>query len=287
MAGLGSASRVRAVVIVAALALLTLGASSAHATSYPNSMDALGDSITRAFNTCPETFVDCSACPTLYSDCPEFSWSTGTSTVVNSVYLRLLALNPGISGHEYNDAFSGSKMAQLNGQASTAVSRRVDLVTILMGSNDACTLTVPLMTTVATFQLQFQQAMNTLTTGLPNVEIRVGSLPNVYRLWEIFHTNSEAIRLWSLFWICQSLLANPTSTAPADVVRRTQVREREEEYDKVLQAVCANYTHCKFDGDAGFNSLFGTRDVSKWDYFHPNIAGQSLIAFTAWNALGF
>jgi lysophospholipase L1-like esterase len=287
MAGPGGASKVRAVVIAAALALLVVGASSAHETSYPNSMDALGDSITRAFGTCPETFVDCSACPNPYSDCPEFSWSTGTSTVVDSVYLRLLALNPGISGHEYNDAVSGSKMAQLNGQASIAVSRRVELVTILMGGNDACTPSVSTMTPTATFQSQFQQAMNTLTTGLPNAEVRVGSLPNAYRLWELFHANSEAIRIWGLASICQSLLANPTSTAPADVARRAQVRAREEEYDAALQAVCAGYTQCKFDNDAGFNTMFGTRDVSHWDYFHPNIAGQSLIAFTAWNALGF
>jgi hypothetical protein len=67
---------------------------------YPNAMASTGDSITRAFNTGTIPFTDA----------PANSWSTGTNSGVNSQYLRILAANPAISGHNYNDAVSGAKM---------------------------------------------------------------------------------------------------------------------------------------------------------------------------------
>jgi lysophospholipase L1-like esterase len=266
-----------AVLVTAMLALVSLGAISAHATTYPNSMDALGDSITRAFNTCSFPFIDC----------PENSWATGTNSKVDSYYLRLLALNPGISGHNYNDAVSGAVMSGLNGQAEKAVSRKAELVGILMGANDACTSSISTMTPVTTYSSEFEAAMKTITSGLPGAQINVGSLPNVYRLWEIFHTNSNAVNTWNSLKICQSLLANPTSLAKADEERRLQVKAREEEFDSALQSVCAKYTQCKYDNGAGFKTVFNTNDVSTRDYFHPSVEGQALIAKEAWEAFPF
>lgn len=277
MTALQITTRLRAALLATLLSIIALGVTSAKAAAYPNSMDALGDSITRAFNTCPIAFTDC----------PANSWATGTNSAVDSYYERLLALNPGISGHNYNDAVSGAKMIELNGQAEKAVSRKVELVGILMGHNDACTSSVSTMTTVATFQSELEQAMTTLTKGLPSAQINVGSLANVYRLWEIFHTNQSAVNTWNTLKICQSLLANPTSTAKADEERRLQVRQREEEYDTVLQNVCAKYTQCKFDNGAGFKTVFNTNDVSTRDYFHPSVEGQALIASTAWQSFPF
>lgn len=270
-------ARVRVAVLATVLAIVSIGVASANASAAPNSMDALGDSITRAFNTCSFPFIDC----------PENSWATGTSSKVDSYYLRLLAVNPAISGHNYNDAVSGAKMVELNAQAEKAVSRNVELVGVLMGANDACTSSVSTMTSVATYQSEFEQAMNTLTSGLPAAQIHIGSLPNVYRLWEIFHTNSSAVNTWNSLKICQSLLANPTSTATADEERRVQVRKRVEEFDSVLQSVCAKYTQCKYDNGAGFKTQFATNDVSTRDYFHPSVEGQALIANIAWTAFPY
>ena len=268
----------RALVAVLAtlLALVSLDAASAQA-AVPSSMDALGDSITRAFNTCSFPFIDC----------PENSWATGTNTTVNSYYLRLLAKNPAIKGNNFNDAKSGAKMTELNGQAEKAVSRKVELVGVLMGANDACTSSISTMTTVANYQSQFEAAMKTLTTGLPGAQINIGSLPNVYRLWEIFHTNSSAVNNWNSLKTCQSLLANPTSLEKADEERRLQVKTREEEFDTVLSNVCAKYTQCKYDNGAGFKTVFNTNDVGTRDYFHPNVEGQTLIAKEAWESFPF
>jgi lysophospholipase L1-like esterase len=269
--------RVGMMVLAPALALVVLLGSAARASAYPNSMDALGDSITRAFNTCPTEFTDC----------PENSWATGTNKEVDSYYLRLLAKNPEISGKEYNDAVSGSKMSELNSQALKAVSRKVELVGIFMGNNDACTSSISTMTSTSTFESEFKTAMATLNSELPGAAIKVASLANAYRLWEIFHGNSSATATWKALSVCQSLLANPTSMAAADVKRREEFKMREEEYDTVLEKVCAKYTQCEFDKDAGFKTKFETSDVTTRDYFHPNIAGQTLIASTAWSAVGY
>lgn len=271
------AATMSALVTALLTALVGGGGSAAAQTTYPNSMDALGDSMTRAFNTCAVAWTDCLA----------NSWATGTNSQVDSYYERLLALNPGIRGYNYNDAVSGAKMSDLNRQASSAVSRKAQLVTVLMGNNDACGGSSGVMTDVSTFQSEFQQAMSTLTSGLPNASIRIASIPDAYQLWTLFHDNSSAVAAWNTYQECAALLANPTSTAQADVDRRAAFRQREIDYNSVLSTVCAQYAQCTFDGDAGFNARFTTADVATVDYFHPSVPGQALLANVAWGALGY
>lgn len=260
--------------LCATLLLVIVEAPAASAASWPNSMASTGDSITRAFNTGLFPFTDAVA----------NSWSTGTSSTVNSHYRRILAANPNISGKNYNDAKTGAKMVDLNGQISSAVSQKVEYVTVLMGANDVCTSSESTMTPVDTFRSQFQAAMDTLTSGLPNVRVFVASIPNIYNLWNILKGNSSARTVWSLYGICQSMLAHPTSTTQTDVTRRNNVRQRNIDFNTQLQQVCAQYTQCRFDNNAVFNTQFLTSDVSTRDYFHPSIAGQTKLANISWSA---
>jgi hypothetical protein len=261
-------------VVAAALAVVPAALADGAHVGYPNSMASTGDSITRAFNTCFFPFVDC----------PRNSWSTGASSVVNSHYRRILSANPAISGRNFNDAKTGARMNALNVQVTTAVSQGVEYVTILMGANDVCTSSVATMTPTATLEAQLQSAMQTLGSGLPNARIYVVSIPNVYHLWEILHTNLNAVLTWTLGGICQSLLANPMSTAPADVARRQQVYQRTVDDNAAIQRVCAAFIHCRFDDGAAFNVQFVPSDVSTRDYFHPSVAGQAKAAATTWAA---
>lgn len=270
--------RIRIALTCVLAALLTsFTAPQASAATYPNSMDALGDSITRAFNTC--FFV--------FTDCVRNNWSTGTDSDVNSYYQRLSALNPSLEGNNYNDAVSGAVMADLDAQAADAVGRDVELVTVLMGANDACTDTIDTMTPVSTYQSQFETAMSRLDSGIPNADVKVVSVPDIYQLWELFHDNSDARSTWDTYDICQSLLANPQSTATADVERRETFRQRVIDYNTALENVCSQYSQCQFDNNAGFNTTFTEQDVSTRDYFHPSVAGQALLADVAWNSLGY
>ena len=244
---------------------------------YPDSMASLGDSITRAVN--PEFFLP--------GDQPQYSWSTGENSAVQSHYYRILQKNSAISGNNYNDAVSGARMTDLNGQAQTAVGQGVEYVTILMGANDVCTSSEATMTPVETFRSQLQQGLDTLTLGLPDARIFLATIPDIYNLWLIRKDNASARFMWNTFSICQSLLASPTSTALADVERRDRVRQRNIDFNTQLAEVCAQYTACLFDYNAGFNTQFEPDDMSTLDYFHPSIQGQTLAASVSWGATYF
>jgi lysophospholipase L1-like esterase len=242
----------------------------------PSSMASMGDSITRGFNASG-----------FYSDWPSRSFSTGDNSGVNSHYRRILAKNPAISGRNFNDGETGANAADMPGQAATAVSQGVQYVTILIGANDACTGSEASMTPVATFRAQINSALNTLKTGLPSAKVAVISIPDIMRLWDIGRNNSSARSTWSLFGICQSMLANPTSTAQADVDRRNRVRQRVVDFNAQLAQACAAYgPNCDFDDNAVFNFPFVLSQVSTWDYFHPNVSGQDALAGVSY-AAGF
>ncbi|HET7686639.1 MAG TPA: GDSL-type esterase/lipase family protein [Candidatus Limnocylindria bacterium] len=239
----------------------------------PDSMAAVGDSITQA----------ASSAGSLGADAPQNSWSTGTSSTVNSHYLRLLAAGATISGQNHNRSVSGAKMGDLVGQVQTVLPLAPDYLTVLMGGNDLCTDTVAEMTDPTVFRDQFDAAMATLTAGSPNTRVYVVSIPDVWQLWNLFKGNWWARVVWASADICQSLLANPTSTQQADVDRREAVRQRNIAYNAALASVCSAYASCRFDGNAVFNTTFTSGDVSG-DYFHPSVAGQAKLAAVSWAA---
>ena len=239
----------------------------------PTSIAAVGDSITQA----------ASSGGSLGADYPQNSWSTGTNTTVNSHYLRLLALTSAINGRSYNRSVSGAKMVDLNAQMQGVVALQPDYLTVLIGGNDLCTDTAAGMTSVSAFRSQFLTAMATLGAGSPNTNVYVSSIPNVYHLWELFKGNFWARFVWSVGNICQSLLANPTSTTAADVARRAAVAQRNVDFNTQLAEVCAASAHCRWDGNAAYNTVFTTSDASG-DYFHPSISGQAKLAAVSWAA---
>jgi lysophospholipase L1-like esterase len=262
--------------LVASLCLIAFAAQAASA-AYPNSLAATGDSITRAFNTCSFPFIDC----------PANSWATGTNTTVNSFYLRILAANSRIRGNLFNDAVSGAQMDDLPGQVSNVVSQRAEFVLVEMGANDVCTSTEESMTSVASYRTSFESAMRTLTERLPSTRIAVGSVPNIYWLWELLHTNRSAVSTWNSFSICQSMLRNATSTSVEDQERRLRVQRRNIEFNGVLAEVCALYANCQYDGGAGYEFRFEAGEVSTRDYFHPSVTGQATIARIEWPLVRF
>ena len=245
----------------------------AAAPAYPSSMSSLGDSITRGFNAAG-----------WFSDWTARSWSTGSYSSVKSHYSRLVALNPAMSGHAYNDARTGAKMKELAGQATTATGRNVGYATVLMGANDACTSTEAGMTTVSAFGTQFTAAMEVLESDPTPPSVLVASIPDLYRLYSVGRSSSSARAAWGAYGICQSMLANPLSTTQADVDRRARVRQRVVDYNSTLAQVCAAYVFCTYDGGAVFGYPFTLSQLSTWDYFHPNTAGQAVLADVTYRA---
>lgn len=254
------------------VALLVMPAVSASAATVPlpDSMAATGDSISTAFD------VDWSG---VLQSTPADSWSTGTSSSVDSVYGRILAANSAISGHEYNDAVPGATMADLNGQVEQAASQGVQFLTVEMGANDLCTSSTSDMTSTATFQSEFQQALTTFTSADPGAHIFVASIPNIYQLYQDESSDFIAELEWNVFDICGDMLSASASSA-----QRQQIVTQEQADNQVLGSVCADFSQCKFDNDAVYNVSFSSSDVSDVDYFHPSVAGQAELASVAWAA---
>ena len=260
-----------------AIALVSIVSSGAVAGSntvgYPTSMASTGDSITRAFNT-----------GGYFDDAPNNSWSTGNNDTVAIHYSRILATEPGIEGRRYNDAVTGAKMNDLLDQVKAANSQRVAYVTVLIGANDACTRSEASMTSVAAFRGQFQAALETLSAGSPRARIFVVSIPNVYRLWRTLKDTFLARTAWNVLDICQSLLDDPRSNDSDDVARRQRVRDRVMAFNQQLLEVCRLYIHCRYDNNAVFDFPFTPEHVSKRDYFHLSLKGQSELAAITWSA---
>jgi len=263
----------RRLLITLTAAALCLVASTAHAaiTVYPDSMAATGASATRAAGTCEGGG----------NGCPENSWATGTNLTVNSIYLRIRAVHPAIEGRVWNDAVGGERMDDLADQFEVTIEHRAQLVIVDMGGNDVCRPEEGQVTTPESFRADFEGAMDLLLERRPYTRIAVVSIPSMYHLWSILHTNPTAVETWNRNGTCQSMLANPTSTARADVERRERVNLRERELNAVLDSVCATYTNCRYDGGAAFEFAFEPADVGR-DYFHPSLTGQATIAAALW-----
>lgn len=235
----------------------------------PGSVAAVGDSITRGFDAC-----------SVLADCPEVSWATGSDSLVRSLAVRLLGTSKA-ADRSWNHAVSGARMAQLPEQMALAAKERPELVTVMMGANDACRDSVRLMTPVADFRASFEASMRQLRAGAPKTQVYVSSVPDLKRLWSTGRLNETGKKIWEL-GICQSMLADADDLGPAAVARRDAVQDRVVAYNEVLRDVCAKDRHCRYDGGAVFGFRFTGAQLSQWDWFHPSRDGQARLAEIAY-----
>ncbi|WP_141361219.1 SGNH/GDSL hydrolase family protein [Streptomyces sp. 6-11-2] len=238
----------------------------------PDSIAAVGDSITRGFDSCM-----------VLTDCPEASWATGSDASVNSLAVRLLGLT-GAAQRSWNFAVTGSRMAELNGQMAQAVRKKPQLVTVMAGANDACRDSLDTMTPVSVFRAEFEAAMDTLRQALPKTQVYVSSVPDLKRLWSEGRTNALGKQIWKL-GICPSMLGDADALDAAATKRRDTVQARVRAYNEVLKEVCAKDHRCRFDNNAVFDYRFGTDQLSHWDWFHPSRDGQARIAEIAYRTV--
>ncbi|MFI2377426.1 SGNH/GDSL hydrolase family protein [Streptomyces sp. NPDC018964] len=238
----------------------------------PESVAAVGDSITRGFDACG-----------VLVDCPEVSWATGGSEEVDSLAVRLLG-RAGAAGRSWNYSVTGARMADLPGQMARAVRRSPELVAVMAGANDACRETTSAMTPVADFRADFEEAMRTLREALPKAQVYVASVPNLKRLWSQGRTDPLGKQVWKL-GICPSMLGDADAMDAAATLRRETVRKRVEDYNEVLEEVCAEDRRCRFDGGAVYEFRFGTDQLSHWDWFHPSVDGQAELAEIAYRTV--
>lgn len=240
----------------------------------PTSMASLGDSITRGFNACQVLF-----------DCLSRSWSTGASNGVTSHFVRLQAIDRRMKTRT-NLGRTGAEVDELPAQARAAVDLGVGYATVLIGANDACASSEAGMTSVASFRASVEAAFAVFAAAPTPPRVLVVSIPDLRRLWEVGRSSPAAVTAWSVYSVCPSMLANPLSTASADVDRRARVRQRVIDYNAVLASVCEAHAFCHHDGGTAFAHPFVLADLSTFDYFHPNARGQEVLAAETWR-VGF
>ena len=274
----------RVLAVGVALVLATLGtATSASATPspgppgrrvaaappLPDSMAAIGDSITQAVDVC-----------CFYGNWPGHSWSTGN--VPARRHRQPLRAPPGPEPRHPRPPLEQRRLRRPDGRrprpGPRTVGQGAQYVTILMGANDLCGWDGTL-TPTATFRAQFTETLDILRTGLPATHVFVASIPNLYQLWSILRTDPVAQTVWQAAGICPSMLNFFNSAAD-----RQAVIDREAELNQVLEDVCATWSNCRFDNYLTYNYAFTRSMVSKLDYFHPSLTGQATLATLTWNA---
>jgi lysophospholipase L1-like esterase len=235
----------------------------------PNSLAAVGDSITRGFDAC-----------VVFADCPEVSWATGTDSTVRSLALRLLG-EQAMATRSWNFARSGAHIAELPEQMTRAAAKKPELVTVMVGANDACADTVDRMTPVDKFRTSFVAALARLRKSAPKAHVYVSSVPDLKRLWSTGRDDPLGSQIWKL-GICATMLGNANDLSTAAQDRRGLVHQRVMAYNKVLEDVCAKDLRCRYDGGAVFNYRFEEQQLSRWDWFHPSRDGQQRLAEIAY-----
>lgn len=264
--------KIRRILLFSLLFFLVMaGAQPATAGYYPRSMAALGDSITQATNVC-----------CVPGDYPAQSWSTGDGGAdgIRTHYERLLRLQPALRGNAFNNSVSGARVSDLPRQAAVAASQRAGYVTILMGANDLCTPSLQTMTPVADFRAKVYESLAVLNQMRPRPQVFISSIPNIYQLWSVLHTDPAAQQVWSSFAICQSML----SPANTDAMRQ-EVAQREVAFNAILARACDHFGRiCRHDDGAVYNHSFTAADVGTLDYFHPSARGQAKLADITWRA---
>jgi hypothetical protein len=214
------------------------------------------------------------------------SWATGTNPAVNSVYLRILAKNPAIKGHNVNLAQSGATVDDLLTQARQAVTLKPKpglFLVQIMDNDIVCPATHG---DYATFGSKLIAALRVLARGAPHAHIFVVSQwgsPVTY--WKAL---SPAQR--------QQFVAGDQGgggTAPCafiDPHGRLVPKEAArldtiiQGYEAQLAAGCQRVPRCTYDRGAFGRQVDKNQYISE-DLNHFSIQGAAAAAAVAWAAM--
>ncbi|QHF24302.1 hypothetical protein GTU73_09970 [Rathayibacter sp. VKM Ac-2804] len=247
------------------------------------SVVAFGDSITRAAATCGTE-----------DDCPVNSWATGSAPEVRSIATRLQEVDPQRTVTTDNRAKSGSRIAEVSAAvtAAQAAGAAPDVVTLLIGGNDLCSPEVPAgpdgyaMTTAADFSASASTLLGQISSTWPRATVLLGSMPDIASEWQAVQGTPGKL-FWGLFSVCRTTRGakadNHVQKGAAYEAAVAAAAERTQQYNDALAAACsAAGPRCVWDGGALTRTPV-TKDVlSTVDYFHPNVAGQALVASVLW-----
>ncbi len=248
----------------------------AASSKYPNAIVVLGHSGTTGADSDP-------ANPG--TDAPGNSWATGDNPEVNSIYTRLLRLNPTVRGHNTNLGVNGTDVDHLVGRVDWALDLTPlpDLFMIQEVDNDMkCDGTDP--DNYARFATTMSDQLAKITAKAPKATILlVGGPPGTVQNYGTIAAHLPAAK------------AANTGTGPCDLFspsgkavpkhwRYTDQVTRK--YHAQLAAVCKKFPKCRYDGGALYRMVISADDLAG-DGLHLSIAGHRKQAALEWRVLGF
>jgi hypothetical protein len=207
------------------------------------------------------------------------SWATGSNPEVKSLYLRILARNPAIKGHNLNFAEGGATVDELVSQAGRAVSAELkpELFVVQIMDNDiVCPMS---QDDLGAFRSTFVSALEELAKGAPAsntfVVSQFGS-PGTYA-----SSLSRAERqTFGGTGRCDFVDPRgrivPKKVALADKVIHS--------YAAQLKAGCKRVPRCRYDGGA-FGRIVDRREYVSSDLNHLTVDGHAKAAAVAWTAM--
>lgn len=251
-------------------------AAAAPSSRYPNAIAVLGHSGATGFASDPKRPLE---------DARTNSWATGDNPEVDSVYLRLLALNPAVRGHNANFAEDGTGVNELAGQADQALNTKPlpDLFLIQSVDNDMrCDGTDA--QNYGPFAATLTEVFKKITTAAPKAKILLVSSPpgTVDNYGKIAAKLDVAKKNVTGTGICD--LFDPAGK-PVPAHWRTS-EDITQHYLSQLKSVCAKFPACQYDNGALYHMTITADDLAASDGAHLSISGHRKQAELEWRVLG-
>jgi len=267
--------------VVSALVGVPLASAAAHHTAkYPNSIAVLGTSTGAGWGSNP-------AHP--FQAAQENSWATGTNPAVQSIYSRLLAVNPGIRGHNANLSVTGNALENAGheldafaAEVHQALKLKPQLVLVqVIDRALKCDGTTE--RNFADYGAQFGDLLNTLAQGLPNAQILVISQWASFASYvKYLQGLDEGKRLKNAGKKpCQLVDYATKQVSPTRVAYARSIVLGEQAQ---LRVACAKVPSCHYDGGAASRVAVTAADVADFQ-FTPTVQGQAKLAAAEWKVV--
>jgi hypothetical protein len=254
------------------------------AAGYPNAIVVLGDGGAAGHASNPAH---------TFQDAPENSWATGTNPAVDSVYSRILALNPAARGHAVNLARDDLSTAGFTAQTHRAIALdpKPDLVIVELGDRAAATCDGHDDAHYADFRNEWNTVLQTLATGLPDARIFIvspwggsygsswGSFDSYVRYLDGL---DEGARLGHAGkGLCQ-FVASPSGRVVS--ARVAYMKKTWAGFEAQKAAACAQFPQCRYDGGVAGRIAVTAADVAQGGGY-PTIQGNAELAAAEWAVL--
>lgn len=249
-------------------------ASSERPHQYPNSIVVIGHSGATGLHSDP-------AAPN--TDAKQNSWATGDNPAVDSIYTRLVAVNPQARRHNVNAAVDNTGVNELSGQIDQALALEPnpDLFLIETVDNDVrCDGTDA--QNIDPFTAALRAVLTKISTLAPQAKVLIVSSPwsTTEAYFNIAQQLPGARQSNTGSGVCD-LFTPSGEPVPANQANLEQIAQQ---YLAAVNATCATFPSCRYDNGALHNIMFTADDVTP-EGFHLTVSGQHKVAEAEWNVL--